>query len=92
MSRAKDPPRFRAERDAVLRRVRDEGRYVWRTSSGATRQSLAESAVSCFKAVLGLKPASRKFGNQQVEALVRCVIVDRMTELKMPRSEYIPVV
>ncbi|NIV46290.1 MAG: IS5 family transposase, partial [Gammaproteobacteria bacterium] len=26
-SRAKDPPRYRVERDAVLRRIRDEGRY-----------------------------------------------------------------
>ena len=75
----------------MLRRIRDEGRYVWRTSSGATRQSLAENAVSRFKALAGVKLASRKFENQQVEALVKCRIINRMTHLGMPRSERTPV-
>ena len=92
VSRAKDPPPFRAERDAVLRRIREEGRYVWRTSSGATRQSLAENAVSRFKALAGIKLASRKFENQRVEARVKCRLINRMTALGMPRSERIPVI
>jgi hypothetical protein len=45
LSTAKDPPPYRVERDAVIQRIRDEGRYPWRTSSGATRQSIAETAV-----------------------------------------------
>ena len=92
VSRAKDPPPFRAERDAVLRRIREEGRYVWRTTSGATRQSLAENAVSRFKALAGIKLASRKFENQRVEARVKCRLINRMTALGMPRSERIPVI
>ena len=90
MSRAKDPPPFRLERDAALRRIREEGRYVWRSSSGATRQSLAENAVSRLKALAGVRLASRKFNNQQVEALVKCPVINRMTELGMPRSERDP--
>ena len=31
LSRAKDPPPFRLERDAVVRRIRQQGRYPWRT-------------------------------------------------------------
>ncbi len=90
-SRAKDPPAFRTERDAVLRRIRDEGRYPWRTSSGATRQSLAENAVSRFKALVGVKLASREFERQQVEALVKSQVLNRMSALGMPRSERISV-
>jgi hypothetical protein len=91
LSRAKDPPPFRHERDAVVRRIRDEGRYPWRTSSRATRQSLAENAVSRFKALVGVKLASRGLGRQPVEVLVKSQVLNRMTALGMPRSERIPV-
>ncbi len=90
-SRAKDPPRYRVERDAVLRRIRDEGRYPWRTSSGATRQSLAENAVSRFKALVGAKLASRELERQRFEVLVKTQVLNRMTALGMPRSERVPV-
>jgi hypothetical protein len=90
-SRAKDPPRYRVERDAVLRRIRDEGRYLWRTSSGATRQSLAENAVSRFKALVGVKLASRELERQQIEVLVKSQVLNRMSALGMPKSERIPV-
>jgi hypothetical protein len=58
-ARAKDAPPRRVIRDAVLRRSKDEGRYVWRTSSGATRQSLAEDAVWRFKTLIGVELAAR---------------------------------
>ena len=87
LSTAKDPPPYRAERDAVIQRIKEEGRYPWRTSSGATRQSLAENAVSRFKALVGVKLAARTFENQQVEALVKCRVLNRMAALGMPISE-----
>jgi len=87
VSVTKDPPAFRSERDAVVRRIRDEGRYVWRTTSGATRQSIAENAISRFKALLGVKLAARAFENQRTEALVKSEILNRMVSLGMPRSE-----
>jgi hypothetical protein len=90
-SRDKNPPPFRAERDAVLRRIQDEGRYPWRTSSGATRQSLVENAVSRFKALVGVKLASRELERQQVEVLVKGQVLNRMSALGMPKSERIPV-
>lgn len=87
LSTAKDPPAFRLERDAVVRRIKDQGRYPWRTVSGATRQSLAENAVSRFKALVGVKLAAREFENQQVEALVKCRVLNRMASLGLPISE-----
>ena len=90
-SNAKDPPVARAERDAVLHCIKERGRYAWRTSSGATRQSLAENAVSRFKALVGGTLASRTLERQQVEALVKSQVLNRMAMLGMPRSERIPV-
>jgi hypothetical protein len=87
LSTAKDPPAYRAERDTVIRRIKEEGRYPWRTSSGATRQSLAENAVSRFKALVGVMLTAREFENQQVEALVKCRVLNRMAALGMPDSE-----
>ena len=75
----------------MLRRIKAEGRYVWRTASGATRQSLAENAVSRFKGLLGVKITARTFESQQVEALVKCQVLNRMIALGLPQSERIPV-
>lgn len=89
LSTAKDPPAYRVERDTVLRRIKEEGSYVWRTSSGATRQSLAENAVSRFKALVGAKLSARVLENQRVEAAVKTRMLNRMTSLGMPKSERI---
>ena len=91
MSVAKGPPAFRAERDAVVRGIRDEGRYVWRTTSGTTRQRIAENAISRLEALVGVKLAARAFENQRTEALVKSGLLNRMVSLGMPRSERIAV-
>ena len=91
LSQSPDPPPSRAARDDVLRRIKAEGRYVWRTVSGATRQSLAENAVSRFKSLVGVKLSARSFDNQQVEALVKCQILNRMVSLGLPVSERVAV-
>jgi len=93
LSAVKDPPSFKAVRDAVLCCIKSKGRYPWRTSSGATRQSLAENAVSRFKALVGVQLMSRRFDTQQVvEAMVKCRVLNRMAALEMPKSKRIPVV
>lgn len=78
------PPAWRVARDATLRTIKAQGRYGWRTSSGCTRQSLAENAVFRFKAVFGGKLWARTFENQQVEAVLKCAVLNRMTGLGMP--------
>ena len=89
LTQSPDPPQSRAARDEVLRRIKAEGRYIWRTTSEATRQSLAENAVSRFKGLLGVKLTARKFENQQAEALVKCQVLNRMIALELPHSERI---
>ena len=92
LNSATDPPLFKVERDAVPRRFKSEGRYPWRVSSGATLQRLAENAVSRFKALVGMQLKSRRLYAQQVEAAVKCIVLNRMTALGMPQSERIPLV
>ena len=87
LSTAKDPPSFRAQRDAVIQRIKVVGHYPWRTLRGATRQSIAENAVSRFKALFGFKLTARVFENQQVEAHVKCRVLNRIATLSLPISE-----
>lgn len=87
LSRTADPPPPRVVRDEVLRQIKAKGRYVWRTFGGATRQSLAENAVSRFKSLLGTRLTARRFENQQVEAMVKCQVLNRMSALGLPKSE-----
>ena len=80
------PPDWCAMRDATLRQIGDLGRYEWRASSGCTRQSLAENAVSRFKAMFGSKLSARRFDNQRTEAIIKCEVLNRMTSRGMAES------
>jgi hypothetical protein len=81
-----DPPAWRAARDANLREIQAQGRYGWRVSTGCTRRSLAENAVSRFKTLFGGRFWARTLESQQVEALVKSAALNRMTGLGMPTS------
>jgi hypothetical protein len=86
MSEGIDPPTWRAGRDATLRAIAVQGRYGWRTSSGCSRQSLAENAMFRFKVVFGGKLWVRTFDNQRVEAAIKCAVLNQMTGLGMPHT------
>ena len=62
------------------------GRYEWRVRSGATRQSLAENAVSRWKTILGPGLAVRRTDNQTTEAMIKATVLIRMASLGMPES------
>ena len=76
-------------RDANVRGIETQGRYGWLVSSGYTRQSLVENAVSRFKAVCGPRLSARTVENQKVEAAIKCGVLNQMAELGLPRSERI---
>jgi hypothetical protein len=64
---------------------------VLRTSSSATRQSLAKNAVSHVQSMVSNKFTACRFKNQQVEALVTYQVLNRMVSLGTPRSEQVAV-
>ena len=49
-------------------------------------KSLAENAVFRFKAMFAGKLWARAFDNQQVEAAIKCAVLNRMTGLGMPHT------
>ncbi len=85
-SESVDPPDWLVMRDATLREIQKLGRYEWRVSSGCTRQSLAENAMSRFKTLFGPKLSARRFDNQRVEAIIKCEVLNSMSSRGMPES------
>jgi hypothetical protein len=76
-----------AIRDVHLRQIQQDGRYAWRVASGCTRQSLAENAMFRFKCIFGFRLRARRFDNQRIEGWIKCMVLNRMVSLGMPKSE-----
>jgi len=73
-------------RDENLRRIRAVGRQQWKQESGYHQRSLAETAMFRFKTIFGDHLSSRVLHNQKTEARIKCVALNRMTQLGMPDS------
>jgi hypothetical protein len=76
----------RLSRDENLRAIRRAGRKAWKQSSGYHRRSLAETAMSRFKRLLGPTISARTFLGQAAEIKVRCTILNAMLQLGAPDS------
>jgi hypothetical protein len=76
----------RLARDENLREIRRVGRQRWKEQSGYHRRSLAETAMSRYKRIVGDKLQARDFHRQSTEAFVGVWILNRMTALGMPQS------
>ena len=94
-ARAVIPPRkgsvlwedeYLEDRNANLRQVREHGAAAWKKKAKYHRRSLAETAIFRFKTLFSDKLRSREVERQRTEVMVRCVALNRMTELGMPRS------
>lgn len=72
----KSPP---TQRDEVIRFIRKEGRKKWKSESGYSRRSLAETAMFRFKQLVGEKISSKNFMNQANEVFIKCKILNQMT-------------
>ena len=80
----KPKPEVLRKRDTVIHHVRQLGRKEWKITQGYHQRSLAETAMSRVKTLLGNRLSTRKLENQTVEAAIWCNIVNRMTALGMP--------
>jgi hypothetical protein len=75
-----------ASRDANVKTMRRIGLKGWKQKARYHRRSLVETAMMRLKSVFGDKLKSRTFERQEVEARIKCVALNRMTALGMPRS------
>jgi len=76
----------RLARDENLREIRRVGPKKWKQKSGYHRRSLAETAMSRYKRIVGEKLQARDFQRQSTEAFVGVLMLNRMTALGMPQS------
>lgn len=76
----------RLARDQNLRRIRQVGRAAWKRESGYHRRSLAETTVFRLKTLFGARVTARRFSGQAAQVLVRCAILNRLTQLGRPDS------
>ena len=76
----------RLARDENLREIRQVGRARWKRDSGYHQRSLAETAMSRYKRIVGEKLQARNFARQSTEAFVGVLMLNRMTTLGMPQS------
>lgn len=73
-------------RDENLRAIRKRGRRGWKQEVGYHRRSLAETAFFRLKTLFGGSARSRTLDRQHAELMVRCAVLNRMTQLGMPDS------
>ena len=63
-----------------------EGRALWKTLSGYHTRSLVETMMYRLKTITGGTLRSREQSRQTAESYVKCLVVNEMTRLGMPRG------
>ena len=76
----------RLKRDENLRYIRKHGRRQWKEDTGYHIRSLAETILSRLKTIFGDKLSARLLQTQTTQALIRCLALNRMSQLGMPES------
>jgi hypothetical protein len=65
------------------------GRRLWKICSGYHERSLAETAMFRVKKMLGGGLKARSMGAQKTEAICKCLVINKMNKLGMPRFEWV---
>lgn len=73
-------------RDQNLRLIRKLGVKEWKKQSGYHKRSLAETGIFRLKTIFDDGLAARRIDTQSSQALIRCLALNRMSELGMPDS------
>jgi hypothetical protein len=74
------------ERNKNIRVVHKFGMEYWKKKTNYHQRSLVENMFFRFKTIFGSTLASHKFENQRIEAMLKCQILNRMSEFGMPKS------
>jgi DDE family transposase len=67
----------------------EEARKIWKKLIGYHKRSLVETTFSRIKRMLGPYLRARSFDNQKVECQIKCLVMNKMVSLGMPKSEII---
>lgn len=66
----------------------DEARKLWKRLKGYHKRSLGETAMYRIKQLTGSNLRSREWDRQQVEAHIKCLAINKMTRIGMPRGSW----
>ena len=64
----------------------DAARRIWKILKGYHRRSLAETTMYRIKQLTGENMRSREWERQRFEGYVKCLVINKMTTLRMPDS------
>lgn len=86
-------PYMRTRNDAYLEILGlggdEDARKLWKKLKGYHRRSLAETAMFRFKQLFGNTLRSHLFHTQKAEVRAKCIAMNRMSALGMPKGEWI---
>jgi hypothetical protein len=74
-------------RDKNIRDIRKIGRKQWKKKMNYHRRSIAENTMYRFKIIFGGKLSSRVKDQQEAEIKIKCKLLNKMTELGMPKTQ-----
>lgn len=85
---------WQRKRDAALAEIQglggdDDARALWKKLTSYHRRSLVETAMYRFKQIFGGRLRSRSSQNQVAEIHCKCLILNKMTRLGLPRGEWV---
>ena len=66
----------------------DQARRIWKILKGYHRRSLAETTMYRIKQLTGGNMRSREWERQRVEGYIKCLVINKMTNLEMPESSW----
>lgn len=67
----------------------DVGRRLWKKCFGYYERSLVETAMFRIKRMFGGRLKARSIGAQRTESICKCIIINKMNKLGMPRFEWV---
>jgi Transposase DDE domain len=74
------------QRDVNVREIKSKSRKAWKRESTYHQRSLVETAFFRLKTIFSDRLRSRRADTQTTEARTRCMAMNRMTSLGMPKS------
>ena len=67
----------------------EDARRLWKLLTGYHKRSLVETAIYRIKQILGSRLKSRGFNQQVSEAHCKCLVINRMNKLGLPKGRWV---
>jgi hypothetical protein len=74
------------QRNRNLQEIKTFGRMNWQRARGYGKRNNAELVMLRYKNILGNKLHARELSRQEQEAMIGCSVLNKMTNLGMPKS------